>query len=320
MREERRFRDARPEYDERRRFEDRRRSAGDPYGRGRMRDLESEDYPGEPGGFEEEWEERRMRGRDGEWERRFEDRGYGERSLDRGYGRSARFRTSYGSTHEPRFRPSSSEWTSRGDWGSRRHFGELGDEFESRPRNVGWGSWRERLDEPRSYGSFYGGTRGELRGGSSYGRIEPRTSWSESRWGETGTSMGAGTYAQERNAPWGTQSFAGRGPKGYARSDDRIREDVSDVLMEHPAIDAGGIEVQVVGGNVTLTGSTTDRRTKRLAEDVVEDVSGVKDVQNHIRVVSAPDDNGQNWTKFQGEESKTYESTKDSKDRSKSLR
>jgi hypothetical protein len=274
MRDERRFRDARPEYDDRRHFEDQRRSAGDPYSRGRMRDLESEDDPGEPGRYDEEWEERRFRGRDRDWNRGYEDRGRGDwdRSFDRQYGRNPRSR-----------------------------FGELGDEFDTRPAwRGGWGSGRDRGYGSRSYGSFYGGTRGELRGGSSFGYeprsygsgAELRSSWGASEprstwgFGETGMS----SFRRERMSR--SESFAGRGPKGYARSDERIREDVSDVLMEHPEIDAGGLEVSVMGGTVTLTGTTTDRRTKRLAEDVVEDVTGVKDVQNQIRVTQ--DDNGRN--------------------------
>ena len=37
--------------------------------------------------------------------------------------------------------------------------------------------------------------------------------------------------------------YAGRGPRGYRRSDDRIGEDVCDRLTDDPALDASGIEV-----------------------------------------------------------------------------
>lgn len=80
--------------------------------------------------------------------------------------------------------------------------------------------------------------------------------------------------------------FFGIGPKGWQRSDERIREEVSEALADHPEIDASEIEVQVSGGEVTLTGSAPDRRSKRLAEDVAEGVRGVKDVHNQIRVQS----------------------------------
>ena len=36
--------------------------------------------------------------------------------------------------------------------------------------------------------------------------------------------------------------FFGRGPKGYRRSDERIKEEISDRLMTHPDIDASDID------------------------------------------------------------------------------
>jgi len=46
--------------------------------------------------------------------------------------------------------------------------------------------------------------------------------------------------------------FAGRGPKGYERSDDRIREDVCDRLMDDPEVAASNLTVEVRGGEVIL--------------------------------------------------------------------
>jgi len=77
---------------------------------------------------------------------------------------------------------------------------------------------------------------------------------------------------------------AGRGPKGYQRSDDRIREDVSDRLMADDQLDASDIEVQVRNAEVTLTGTVEDRWAKRRAEDLAEQVMGVRDVMNQLRV------------------------------------
>ena len=89
-----------------------------------------------------------------------------------------------------------------------------------------------------------------------------------------------------RQATRGTQRgrFTGRGPRGYRRSDERIREEVNDRLTDHGDIDASEIEVNVMDGDVVLEGFVDDRRTKRLAEDVAESVSGVRDVINHLRV------------------------------------
>ncbi|WP_460448317.1 BON domain-containing protein [Alsobacter sp. SYSU BS001988] len=76
----------------------------------------------------------------------------------------------------------------------------------------------------------------------------------------------------------------GRGPRGYSRSDDRIREDVNDRLTDDPHIDASDIEVVVQNGEVTLSGNVNERFAKRHAEDIAESVSGVTHVQNNIRV------------------------------------
>lgn len=81
-----------------------------------------------------------------------------------------------------------------------------------------------------------------------------------------------------------TVKRAFRGPKGYKRSDERIREDISDRMGEHDDIDCSDIEVNVINGEVTLTGTVSTRREKFLAEEIADDVSGVHDVQNHVRV------------------------------------
>ena len=76
----------------------------------------------------------------------------------------------------------------------------------------------------------------------------------------------------------------GRGPKGYSRSDERLTEDLNERLTQHPDIDASEIEVNVRNGEVTLTGTVDDRQTKRMIEDLAEEVSGVREVHNQIRV------------------------------------
>jgi osmotically-inducible protein OsmY len=80
-----------------------------------------------------------------------------------------------------------------------------------------------------------------------------------------------------------SSSRYGRGPKGYQRSDSRILEDVCDRLT-YSEVDAENIEVRVEQGEVTLSGSVRERWDKRRAEDVVDDISGVRDVHNNIRV------------------------------------
>jgi osmotically-inducible protein OsmY len=51
----------------------------------------------------------------------------------------------------------------------------------------------------------------------------------------------------------------GRPPKGYERSDERIREMLSERLMEEPSIDAGDVSISVSSGRVSLEGTVLDR-------------------------------------------------------------
>lgn len=75
----------------------------------------------------------------------------------------------------------------------------------------------------------------------------------------------------------------GRGPKGYQRSDERIREDVCERLMASP-YDASDVEVTVSQGEVTLVGTVHSRADKWGIEDVADSVLGVQDVHNQIRL------------------------------------
>ncbi len=82
-------------------------------------------------------------------------------------------------------------------------------------------------------------------------------------------------------------TFAGRGPRGYRRSDDRIREDVCDLLTDDWRIDASDVEVTVQNGEVTLSGTVHNRDEKRTTEDLVETISGVREVHNQLRTTGS---------------------------------
>jgi osmotically-inducible protein OsmY len=76
----------------------------------------------------------------------------------------------------------------------------------------------------------------------------------------------------------------GKGPRGYTRSAERIQEDVYDQLSYDPRIDASEINIRVEGSEVILSGSVRSREEKYRAEDLVETISGVRSVQNNLRV------------------------------------
>jgi osmotically-inducible protein OsmY len=163
---------------------------------------------------------------------------------------------------------SSGEWERNRDW-------------ESQDRDRSFESGRTPFDESIAGRPYWGGSEGYYSGG--YER--PRSFYDAERYGSS-YGRDRESYRDRGERPLGekVRDFFGVGPKGYKRSDDRIREDVSERLADHPYIDASEIEVQVNDGEVTLTGTVDERRQKRLAEDVAENARGVRDVHNQIRV------------------------------------
>ena len=192
------------------------------------------------------------------------------------------------------------DWNRHRDWGHR-----MGLEYERRPG-------RDWYDRDRTYAS------------GGYGRAE--RGWSGERWGErdwdvppnvhtqsfghstpsAGFGPGPGGYGAGYGRGFGMTStgmpyaqpqewrenyregYAGRGPRGYSRSDERIKEDVCDRLTDDPWVDATEVEIQVRNGEVTLSGSVRDRNDKRRTEDIIESISGVRNVHNNLRVGTAP--------------------------------
>ncbi len=78
--------------------------------------------------------------------------------------------------------------------------------------------------------------------------------------------------------------YAGRGPRNYRRSDERILQDVCERLTQHGRIDASDVDIDVRDGEVVLKGNVPDRQMKYLIEDVAESVPGVAEVHDQIRV------------------------------------
>jgi hypothetical protein len=83
--------------------------------------------------------------------------------------------------------------------------------------------------------------------------------------------------------------FAGLGPRGYRRADDRICEELHDRLTANGFIDATDIKCLVQDGEVTLSGVVNSRQTKRAAEDVADGIQGVRDVHNNLRIEARED-------------------------------
>jgi len=167
------------------------------------------------------------------------------------------------------------------------------------------GNWTGYVVPYRYYGPGYRGVgyysvmyqgAGDPEGNES-SRMQQDHPGKRAGWSDRGiTSSGSARSSFGRaSGAWGG-GHAGRGPKGYRRSDDRIKEDVSDLLTADDDLDASEIEVDVRDAVVSLTGTVSDRSAKRRAEDVAERAAGVEDVMNQLRVQrsrgSAPVDQG----------------------------
>jgi osmotically-inducible protein OsmY len=147
----------------------------------------------------------------------------------------------------------------------------------------GGGSSYEREGSSRFGGGHREGIHGYQQlglGGLQHGGFG---SW-DVHGGESSSGLGYGRTASERTGLSTGQSFYGRGPKGYTRSDERIREDISERLYADDHVDASEITISVQSGEVTLSGSVETRRMKHRAEDIADAVSGVKDVHNQLKV------------------------------------
>ena len=147
------------------------------------------------------------------------------------------------------------------------------------------GSSSERFGYPSSMDSWgHQGQYDRYQYNSGIGR-QGQSGWMGS------SSYGEGSVDRDYDSQMGMghSSFTGKGPKGYKRSDDRIKEEVCETLARNPRIDASDIEVKVEEACVTLSGTVESKEIKRAAEMAIENLSGVDDVKNEIRVKRADD-------------------------------
>ena len=205
---------------------------------------------------------------------------------------SGRFRRDLASSFENEDRPFDDirhpgrerEWREFEDWQQPRRYGSAEHEWQSsrgRGSYERYGAYEDQEPRRFGYGQQEGPPSRRFAGRSGYGysgRAEP------------------GGFFGERGG-----NYAGRGPKNYRRSDQRIQEEVCDRLTSDPHVDASEIQVTVKDGEVTLEGSVMERRMKRLAEDCVETVSGVSQVHNRLRVEDSTAQRSQGSEAQQGE-------------------
>lgn len=140
-------------------------------------------------------------------------------------------------------------------------------------------------------------TSGYAQGYAGYGQ-PPRRPWTSPGGYGPSADRGAGPRTTgvarygERSGQGERSDYRGKGPMGYRRSDERIREDVCEALTLDPWLDATHVQVNVESGVVTLQGTVADRHMKFRAEECADQASGVQDVENRIRVGNATTSEG----------------------------
>lgn len=76
----------------------------------------------------------------------------------------------------------------------------------------------------------------------------------------------------------------GKVPKGWSRSDEHLKEEVSEALYRNQSVDATDIEVSAKDGIITLSGTVDSPEAKRVAESCAQKVSGIEDVLSHLSI------------------------------------
>lgn len=173
----------------------------------------------------------------------------------------------------------------REDW---TRAGQPPDSARDEPGREDWGRGYRRAEWPQTHSgerprsereAWERAARGEWPAQDEPPRQPAHGAWELGQWTAAGREEYP-EYAIQREPA----SYAGKGPKGYSRPDERIREELSERLMVDERVDASNIDVEVRVGTVTLRGVVRDRRMKHLIDAIAEDVTGVTDVQNELRV------------------------------------
>ena len=200
---------------------------------------------------------------------------------------------------QDRFRNQRNDWN-RNDWNSnQQQWRNTSNDWNQRNMNSGYGSSNPygRRDQDQYGSSGYTGSRQNMRGSiygddtSNYGNAN-QGAFDRNWWEKTKDEVSSwfGDSDAERRRKQDEQVIGqhkGKGPRGYQRSEERIKEDVCDRLCDHPAVDASNINIEVSGTEVVLTGTVTSKDEKRRAEDIAEGVSGVRNVENRIKVAES---------------------------------
>jgi osmotically-inducible protein OsmY len=183
--------------------------------------------------------------------------------------------------------PMNRNYENRGSYDRNRNDYNTG--YQNRPDDYRSNNWNQG-NENRNYNRNYDYENDRNRNQNTGER-----NWWDRTSDEVASWFGDDDAERRRRMDKLNGPHRGKGPKGYRRSDERIKEDINEKLYHDSFVDASDIEVSVIDCEVTLTGTVDSREAKRRAEDLAEEVSGVKDVTNQLKVssTSQPDNSNQ---------------------------
>jgi hypothetical protein len=163
-----------------------------------------------------------------------------------------------------------------------RNFDRYGRQPGEWPDDPGYSGYTPRRGRRDDEGHYL--PRGSRRSGEGPGGVSAETA---ERAGRTSDAVPETDYGYEYfrgdHRP-GRGAHHGLGPKDYVRSDERILDDVCSSLSDAGDVDASDITVRCQGGVVTLEGKIDSLQAKHRAEIIADRCSGVKEVENHLRV------------------------------------
>jgi osmotically-inducible protein OsmY len=230
-----------------------------------------------------------------------DNRQYGNSGMDRNSGDYwSENKGSYGNAGHQQH---NQDWNRQKGYGNSSYGNQQGNEGDWNRRqgqqggSGGWSSdqgWQDRGrsnmnqgNDQRNYGNRNAGGHGNM--GNDYNRGDrgnnenwwERTKDKVSDWFDNDDDDNRRNVNRNTNYGGGHR---GKGPSDYRRSEDRIREDICDRLTDDDRVDASNIRVQIENDAVVLSGTVNSRDEKRRAEDLVESISGVRHVENRLRV------------------------------------
>jgi osmotically-inducible protein OsmY len=84
---------------------------------------------------------------------------------------------------------------------------------------------------------------------------------------------------------WAVEEEVSSRRKGSAKpGDEQIKTAIEQILTDDPWLDASGIQVSVQNGIAQLRGTIASRQAKRRAEELTDQIRGVRDVQNQLSI------------------------------------